>query len=343
MGVCSGCAILFRNLAEEKCMKCKKLSKASSAVEREAIEAEPQCEVCSVVFPFMKNVLCGAYRERELLSLSSTASSTSTTADEILSRTAIFQASANQHRLNQPMTKNKGLQAAEAARIKAKITCLQKQAKADVVTVEATFFYYPKNGNAAKKAQLLPDFKKYFGSDSAKSLLDGTRNTLAKTWSTTPSANINGLKLNFEDMLKYRVWNCDSKSVINFKPTEEHLAGTFDAMYSGLRSESKVSDGDFKDRKLSLRVYAHEVLLIVDDEDLYYQSAQLSACHSVARSMSRNQTSTKHKASGSLSATTEYTSAFLPRKLLQYFRLNFIDMSSIGPLSPLMLQEILLK
>ncbi|KAG5724473.1 hypothetical protein E4T56_gene6509 [Termitomyces sp. T112] len=310
MGVCSGCAILFRNLAEEKCMKCKKLSKASSAVEREAIEAEPQCEVCSVVFPFMKNVLCGAYRERELLSLSSTASSTSTTADEILSRTAIFQASANQHRLDQPMTKNKGLQAAEAARIKAKITCLQKQAKADVVTVEATFFYYPKNGNAAKKAQLLPDFKKYFGSDSAKSLLDGTRNTLAKTWSTTPSANINGLKLNFED---------------------------------GLRSESKVSDGDFKDRKLSLRVYAHEVLLIVDDEDLYYQSAQLSACHSVARSMSRNQTSTKHKASGSLSATTEYTSAFLPRKLLQYFRLNFIDMSSIGPLSPLMLQEILLK
>ncbi|KAG5346230.1 hypothetical protein C0989_000880, partial [Termitomyces sp. Mn162] len=71
--------------------------------------------------------------------------------DEILSRTAIFQASANQHHLNQPATKNKGLEAADAAHIKAKITSLQKQAKADVVTVNATLFYYPKNGTAAKK------------------------------------------------------------------------------------------------------------------------------------------------------------------------------------------------
>ncbi|KAG5733260.1 hypothetical protein E4T56_gene14814, partial [Termitomyces sp. T112] len=93
--------------------------------------------------------------------------------DEILSRTAIFQASANQHHLNQPATKNKGLEAADAAHIKAKITSLQKQAKADVVTVNATLFYYPKNGTAAKKAQLLPDYKKYFSTDSAKSLLEG--------------------------------------------------------------------------------------------------------------------------------------------------------------------------
>ncbi|KAG6871946.1 hypothetical protein C0993_002579, partial [Termitomyces sp. T159_Od127] len=75
----------------------------------------------------------------------------SVSADEILSRATIFQASASQHRLNQPLTKNKGLEAVNAARIKAKITSLQKQAKADVVTVDATLFYYPKNGTAAKK------------------------------------------------------------------------------------------------------------------------------------------------------------------------------------------------
>lgn len=82
-------------------------------------------------------------------------SAASVSADEILSRAAIFQASANQHHLNQPTTRNKGLELAEAARIKAKITSLQKQGKADVITVEATLFYYPKNGTAAKKVMII--------------------------------------------------------------------------------------------------------------------------------------------------------------------------------------------
>ncbi|KAG6885108.1 hypothetical protein C0992_005462 [Termitomyces sp. T32_za158] len=162
------------------------------------------------------------------------------------------------------------------------------------------------------KAQLLPDYKKYFGTNSAKSLLEGTRNTLEKTWSTTPAANLSGLKLNFQDA-EFGI--VTFKSVINFKPTEEYLMGTIDAMYSGLRSESKVSDTDFKARKLSLRVYAHEVPSIGDDDDLYYPSAQSSVRRSVTCSVSRSQTATKRKASGSISTTMEYTSAFRPRKL----------------------------
>ncbi|KAG6876416.1 hypothetical protein C0992_013039 [Termitomyces sp. T32_za158] len=323
MVVCSGCAILFRNLTEDQCMKCKKLSKAASAVEREAIEAEPQCEACSVVFPFMKNLLCGACHE-QATSLD-TGASTGISTDDILSRAAIFQASANQHRLNQPATKNKGLEMANAAHLKSKITSLQKQAKADVVTVEATLFYYPKNGTAAKKAQLLPNYKKYFGTDPAKSLLDGTRSILEKSWLATPAANVSGLKLNFEDA-EFGILSF--KSVINFKPSEEYLAGTIDAMYNGLRSESKISDVDFKVRKLSLHVYAHEVLSITDDDDLYYPSTQFSARRSVVRSSVRNQTSIKCKASGSISTTTEYTSAFHPNKLpatpsIEFDKYNF--------------------
>ncbi|KAG6898796.1 hypothetical protein C0995_008341, partial [Termitomyces sp. Mi166 len=69
--------------------------------------------------------------------------------DEILSHAAIFQASVNQHCLNQPVTRNKGL-VADAACLKAKMMSLQKQAKADVITVDVSLFYYPKNGTAAK-------------------------------------------------------------------------------------------------------------------------------------------------------------------------------------------------
>ncbi|KAG6883407.1 hypothetical protein C0993_006361 [Termitomyces sp. T159_Od127] len=321
MGICNGCAILFRNLTEDHCLKCRKLSKATSAVEREAIENQPQCEACSVIFPYMKNVLCGACREQT--ASSGIVSTTSASTDEILSRAAIFQASANQHRLNQPITKNKGLEAADAARIKAKISSLQKQAKADVVTVDATLFYYPKNGTAAKKAQLLPDYKKYFGTDSAKSLLEGTRNTLEKTWSATPAANVSGLKLNFQDA-EFGIVTLKS-AVVNFKPTKEYIVGTIDAMYSGLRSESKISDADFKARKLSLRVYAHEVPSesIVDNDDLYYLSAQSSFRRSGTRSVARSQTLTKRKASESISTNREYTSAFRPRKLIAMPQIEF--------------------
>ena len=58
---------------------------------------------------------------------------------------------ASQHQLNQPPTLNAGLQAANAAQLKAKISNLKKQVKGDTITMEATLFYYPKSGAAAKK------------------------------------------------------------------------------------------------------------------------------------------------------------------------------------------------
>ncbi|KAF5377218.1 hypothetical protein D9615_006391 [Tricholomella constricta] len=341
MGVCTGCAILFRKLTEDQCMKCIKLSRASSTVEREAIEAQPQCEGCSVVFPYMKNVLCGACREADSCQETEAAGAgASSLTDNILGRAAAFQASANQHRLSQPAPKNKSLEAADAARLKAKLAALHKQTKSDVITAEASLFYYPKNGTAAKKvfdifvdrlshitdcrhikAQLLPDYKKYFGTDPAKTLLDGVRGTLEKAWLMTPAASVNGVKLNFQDA-EFGI--VSAKSIINFKPTEEHLVGTVEAMFNNLRSESKVSDIDYKARKLTLRVYAHELasastlsIIIarqVDDDDLFFTSTRPSARRSGTRSMARGQSAVKRKASTSISTTTEYTSAFRPRK-----------------------------
>lgn len=64
---------------------------------------------------------------------------------------ADFQSTASDHCLNQPSCLNTGLQAAHAASIKVKVSNLKKQAKNDTLTMEATLFYYPKNGAAAKK------------------------------------------------------------------------------------------------------------------------------------------------------------------------------------------------
>lgn len=139
--------------------------------------------------------------------------------DNILSRAAEYQSTASQHRLNQPPTLNAGLQAANASQLKAKISNLKKQVKGDTITMEATLFYFPKSGAAAKKvnswvsyncsfltdvlslkAQLLPVLKKFFGSDLAKSVLDHARNELQKAWVESPASNVSGMNtLNFEE------------------------------------------------------------------------------------------------------------------------------------------------
>lgn len=73
-------------------------------------------------------------------------------ATSILSRAREYQSTASQHRLNQPVKLNAGLQAANATKINDKISYLKRQgAKGDTITMEATLFYYPKNGAGAKK------------------------------------------------------------------------------------------------------------------------------------------------------------------------------------------------
>jgi hypothetical protein len=82
MGLCTGCAVLFHGLDGPVCMKCVKLAGAHSSTEREVInvssmlplmrlylfklQKQPQCEKCSVVYPYMKNVICGGCMDGEL-------------------------------------------------------------------------------------------------------------------------------------------------------------------------------------------------------------------------------------------------------------------------------------
>jgi hypothetical protein len=85
--------------------------------------------------------------------------------------------------------------------------------------MEATLFYFPRSGAVAKKvnfrvsytcsfltdvlslkAQLLPVLKKFFGLDSAKSVLDHARSELRKAWVESPASNVSGMNtLNFEE------------------------------------------------------------------------------------------------------------------------------------------------
>jgi hypothetical protein len=73
--------------------------------------------------------------------------------NSIISRARTYQASASQHRLNQRPIPNVGLQAANAAQVKANIALLRSQqsSKGDIITVEATLYIFPKNGANAKK------------------------------------------------------------------------------------------------------------------------------------------------------------------------------------------------
>ncbi|KAF8813245.1 hypothetical protein BYT27DRAFT_7251131 [Phlegmacium glaucopus] len=150
MGLCTGCAVLFCGLNGLLCMKCIKLAAAPSSTEREAIEKQPQCEQCSVVYLYMKNVLCGTCMDVPALSVRDA----NKTASDILSHAAKYQSTTSQHWLNQPPTLNAGLQAANAAQLKAKIFNLKKQVKGDTITMEVTLFYFPKSGAAARKLML---------------------------------------------------------------------------------------------------------------------------------------------------------------------------------------------
>jgi hypothetical protein len=71
----------------------------------------------------------------------------------ILFRAAEYQSSASQHRLNQPPSQNAGLQAANAAQLKVKLSNLKKRVKGDTITMEATLFYFSKSGATAKKVK----------------------------------------------------------------------------------------------------------------------------------------------------------------------------------------------
>jgi hypothetical protein len=85
--------------------------------------------------------------------------------------------------------------------------------------MEATLFYFPKNGGAAKKvnsgvfytwfmsadvlspkAQVLPVLKKFFGTDPAKSVMDYGRSELQKAWVQSPASHVASINtLNFEE------------------------------------------------------------------------------------------------------------------------------------------------
>lgn len=155
MGLCMGYAVLFQGLDGPLCMKCIKLAAAHSSTECEAINKQPQYKKCSMVYPYMKNVLCGACMDVP----ASSARDVNKMADSILSRAAEYQLMVLQHQLNQPPMLNAGLQAANAAQLKAKISNLKKQVKGDTITMEATLFYFPKSGAAAKRLSFYLSWK----------------------------------------------------------------------------------------------------------------------------------------------------------------------------------------
>ncbi|KAF8236377.1 hypothetical protein L208DRAFT_1252486, partial [Tricholoma matsutake] len=141
--------------------------------------------------------------------------------------------------------------------LKAKISNLKKQVKGDTITMEATLFYFPKSVAAAKKAQLLPVPKKFFRTELAKSLLDYVQSELQKVWVESPASNINGMNtLNFEDAM-FGI-NQSAKLIYHFKPTEKHILGSIEAMFNGLKADSKISEADIKEQQLGLCVFTYE-------------------------------------------------------------------------------------
>ena len=50
----------------------------------------------------------------------------------------------------------------------------------------------------------------------------------------------------------------NAKMLYQFKPTETHVGGNVEAMFNTLKADSRISETDIKERRLSLRVYAYE-------------------------------------------------------------------------------------
>ncbi|RDB24996.1 hypothetical protein Hypma_007390 [Hypsizygus marmoreus] len=239
-------------------------------------------------------------------------------AEAIMGRTADFHSTASDYRLHQKDRLNPGLQAANAATLVMKTQALKKLAKADTLTLEAVLFYFPKNGATAKKAQVLPFVRKFFGSDSAATLLSQTRTEMEKAWTASPASKLSGMNvLNFEDA----IFGVQAKTIGDFKPTE-HATGTAEAMFNSLKASSMLSEADIKARKINLRIYAYEAQMVLSDDDddkdyivshrtSHRSSRSTTSAHETA---SRAKPSSKRKASNSISNTPEYKSSFHPRK-----------------------------
>ena len=52
--------------------------------------------------------------------------------------------------------------------------------------------------------------------------------------------------------------NQSAKAVYHFERTEDCVLGSAEAMFNALKADSKLSESDIKDRRLSLRVYIYE-------------------------------------------------------------------------------------
>ncbi|KAF5386056.1 hypothetical protein D9615_002422 [Tricholomella constricta] len=293
-------------LFDPLCKKCMKRLSVTSDAELAAAEAIPQCIECGVVYRFMKRDFCGGCEPKDQ------GAQRVDVGQNILDRAIEHQERASEHRLNQSAnSQNPALRT--ATQNKERLLALKKQSKADTVTIEMSLFIFPANGTKAKKTQLLPILKRFYGSDPTPSVFQYAKVELKKALlASPPSQHLNTSMLNFEEPT-FGV--ALATKVHNINPDDDQFRGTVERMFNQLRNDAKLSDTDIKSKNIPLRVFVYEAHRDwSDDEDEPAAHATRSSMRS-SRVASTARAPAKRKAACSISSTTQYTSSYRPRKV----------------------------
>ncbi|KAG6848070.1 hypothetical protein H0H93_003661 [Arthromyces matolae] len=313
MGVCGDCGTLFPRLMDKICHKCKELADVTSDAERKAIEAvrgqaKPQCEVCAMVYRYLRASKCGAC-SKQMVDLEGDAS----LSKDLLERAITAHETASEHRLRQPSSRpmNAALQAAHKA--KESIAAAKLQAKGNMFIIQITL----SSGGAPKKVQILPILKKMSGSDSTTELFEQSKNEIKDAFKSSPAyQSFQNQHLNFEQP----VFGVGSSKVHQLEPKIGTEAETVEAFFNSLKSGGLLTDSDIKDKKIPLQLFFYHIMPETDNEEedldspTYRTSTRKSAVASTAR---KQGPSSKRKASNSLSSSVPvYSSTFRPRKLV---------------------------
>ncbi|KAF8055541.1 hypothetical protein FPV67DRAFT_1458558 [Lyophyllum atratum] len=309
MGICSECGVDFPKLLDSECKKCVKRLSVSSDAELKAVEAIPQCVECGVVYRFMKKNLCGACEPRDPEAHDQRAEA----GQNILDRAIQHRERASEHRLNQSAnSQNPAL--LNATQNKERLLALKKQSKSDMVTIEMSLFIFPANGTKAKKTQLLPLLKRFYGSDPTPDVFQYAKVELKKALLAAPDSQaVNKNMLNFEEPT---FGIALAAKVHNINPNDDQFQGTVDRMFSQLRNDAKLSDADIKSKNIPLRVFVYESHRDwSDNDDEPVVLATRSSARSGRAASAARAPATKRKAATSISSATRYTSSYRPRKV----------------------------
>ncbi|TFK51656.1 hypothetical protein OE88DRAFT_1447603 [Heliocybe sulcata] len=157
------CGGSFRNGDHSRslCFKCERRETATSDPDRAAIEGQPQCQDCGIIYPFLQGSICGRCKQSQ--SQNQPSSGGLDNPNQIYERTIAYEQAASDHRLNQKYPQNRN--AAAATELKLKETQLKQQRKGDFVHVDYTLYRQDSLDEKVNQIRAVGSMRESFAAD----------------------------------------------------------------------------------------------------------------------------------------------------------------------------------